>query len=78
MKCTYILTKCTYYGCITRAGYGIAAAENQDGIPVILESYHDLSPTKELIEDLVLRCNNLDLDPIHLSDVVNNYLSSIE
>lgn len=77
MKCTYILTECTYYGSITRTGYGIAASEIQDGIPVILESYHDISPTKAPIQDLVSLCNDLALDPMHLSDVVNNYLSSV-
>ncbi len=36
----------------------------------------DISLNRSDVEDLVHRCNALDLHPIHLRDVVDNYLNS--
>lgn len=61
----------------SRTGYGIALSEEQDGIVAILESYHDLSPERAVIEDLVNLCNLESLDSDQLEDVICDFLSSV-
>ena len=62
---------------ITRIGFGIAAVEEYDGVITILESISDISTDIEPIERLVEICNNLQLDPIHLQDVVTDFLATV-
>ena len=62
---------------ITRIGFGIAAVEEYDGVTTILESISDISTDIEPIERLVEVCNNLQLDPIHLQDVVTDFLATV-
>lgn len=81
MKARYLLTECTYHDIsnpnASRTGYGIALSEEQDGIYAILQSYHDLSPERAVIEDLVNLCNLESLDSNQLEDVVCDFLSSV-
>lgn len=81
MKAKYLLTECTYHDIsntkASRTGYGIALSEEQDGIYAILQSYHDLSPERAVIEDLVNLCNLESLDSDQLEDVVCDFLSSV-
>lgn len=64
-------------GNATRIGFGIAAVEEYDGITTILKSISDISVNIEAIERLVQYCNNLQLDPIHLQDVVTDFLATV-
>ena len=62
---------------ITRIGFGIAAVEEYDGVTTILESISDISTDIEPIERLVEICKNLQLDPIHLQDVVTDFFATV-
>lgn len=78
MEHKYIVVQSTYKnGDITRIGFGIAAVEEYDGVTTVLESISDLSSDIKPIERLVKGCNNLQLDPIHLQDVVTDFLVTV-
>ena len=78
MEYKYIVVEITYKnGDITRIGFGIAAVEEYGGVTPILELIPDLSLDIEPIELLVEVCNNLQLDPIHLQDVVTDFFATI-
>ena len=78
MEHKYIVVQSTYKnGDITRIGFGIAAVEEYDGVTTVLESISDLSSDIKPIERLVKVCNNLQLDPIHLQDVVTDFLVTV-
>jgi hypothetical protein len=64
-------------GSAKRTAFGIAAVEEYDGITTILESISDVSSDIDAIERLVEVCNNLQLDPIHLQDVVSDFLATV-
>lgn len=78
MEYKYTLIKSTLpSGDNCSARYGIAAVEEHDGVLVILQSVSDISVCSDPLEKLVDLCNELKLDPIHLSDVVDDYLASL-
>ena len=78
MEHKYIVVQSTYKNeDIMRIGFGIAAVEEYDGVTTILESISDISTDIEPIERLVEICNNLQLDPIHLQDVVTYFLVTV-
>ena len=54
--------------------YGIAVAAVYEECHVILESYTDVSSDKEAVSELVKNCNDLQLDPIHFSEVVDDFI----
>ena len=77
MEYTYIVVQITYKnGDSTRIGFGIAAVEEYDGVTTILESIPDISSDINPIGCLVEVCNDLQLDPIHLQDVVTDFLAT--
>lgn len=51
--------------------------EEYDGVTTVLESISGLYLDIEPIEHLVEICNNLQLDPIHLQDVVSDFLATV-
>ena len=61
-------------GAATRIGFGIAAVEEYDAVTTISQFISDLSVNIEPVERLVELCNDLQLDPIHLQDVVSDFL----
>lgn len=71
MKCYYLLLNTTV-GCSQR--YGIAAVIDYDGVTVILDLFIDLGVCRKPVEKLVQLCNALDLDPMHLQDVVEDFV----
>ena len=78
MEHKYIVVQSMYKnGDITRIGFGIAAVEEYDGVTTILESISDISSDIEPIERLVKVCNDLQLAPIHLQDVVTDFLATV-
>ena len=58
-----------------RRCYGIALVSDYEGTPVVLETVFDVSSDRQQIERLVALCNDLKIDPIHLSDVLDDYLA---
>ena len=58
----------------TRTAYGIAIADDSDGVTIILKSYGDLTSDSSRIEELVHSCNLYKLDPIHLEDIIEDFL----
>ena len=78
MEYRYIVVQNTYQsGRNTRIGYGIAAVTEYDGVTTVLNSVSDLSPYSQLVEGLVEHCNSNSLDPIHLQDVVTDFLATV-
>ena len=58
--------------------YGIAAyvdAVTSD-VKRVIAHVPDVSPNRSTLEPLVQRCNTLGLSPIHLVDVVEDFLNS--
>lgn len=75
---TYGLTKETYtLNGASRQAYGIAAYADadEDGTATIVKSIHDITANEQSLKDLIERCNRLELSPIHLMDVVEDFLS---
>lgn len=63
---------------VSRISYGIAiyAHEDFDHISTVISSVHDISAEKDLIEELVFLCNFYQLDPVHLCDIIDDFLAS--
>ncbi len=61
----------------SRISYGIAAYLDADpnGTVTIVASVHDITPNKEKLSKLVDDCNRLKLSTVHLSDIVEDFLS---
>ena len=61
----------------SRTSYGIVAYANaeQDGTATIVASVHDITSDKQHLTKLVDDCNRLELSPMHLPDVVEDFLS---
>lgn len=73
MDCKYILIRDTYSdGTQRRIGYGIAALDRES---VTISAAHDLSPNETEVAELVKMCNRLKLSPIHLQDVIEDFLT---
>ena len=53
-------------------GYGIAVKEKGKDF---LRVFRDVSRCKKDIDEVVQRCNRLELDPIHIEDVVEDLLA---
>lgn len=61
----------------TRISYGIVAYADSksDGIAAIIASVRDISTDKNRIEFLAEQMNRLELSPIHLYDVIADFLA---
>lgn len=55
--------------------YGIAYADFSDGVPVILEAIPDLSTNQDRVQHLAALCTELRLSPMHLRDVIDDFLA---
>ena len=75
MNAKYILCKETYQaGSNERIAYGIAAYAKNTKTCVV--SLHDITSDKDALTRLVLLCNRLQLSPVHLYDVVEDFLAN--
>ena len=73
MDCKYILIRDTYSdGTLHRTGYEIAALDRES---VTISAAHDLSSNETEVTELVKTCNRLKLSPMHLQDVVEDFLT---
>lgn len=57
----------------TYVGYGISVIDTRSGKCTL---FHDISVNKNDIANLVSLCNELKLDPIHIRDVIDDFLVS--
>ncbi|MBQ7931702.1 MAG: hypothetical protein IJ334_11880 [Clostridia bacterium] len=72
----YILIESNYtVNGIGYTTYGIALADITDGCAVIIEAIPDLSPDRERTSRLAGLCTELHLSPLHLADVVDDFLA---
>ncbi len=62
----------------TRVSYGIAVYANsdKDGTMCIIDSVCDITTDLESLRELTEKCNCLELSPIHLNNVVEDFLNS--
>ena len=74
----------TFYGLLSsevssgqtaRTSYGIALCQTDAEVPIIIRSVTDLTTDKARASSLVERCNRLALSPIHLDDVIEDFLA---
>ncbi|MBQ7923535.1 MAG: hypothetical protein IJ325_13335 [Clostridia bacterium] len=71
----YILIESIYTVNGTRyTTYGIAQTDVSDGCAVILKAIPDLSTDKDRVIRLAELCTKLCLAPIHISDIVEDFL----
>lgn len=61
-----------------RISYGVVAYSNaeHDGTAAVVASVSDVTPDKQRLAELVLKCNLLNLSTIHLYDVVDDFLAT--
>ena len=59
-----------------RVSYGIVIYANadEDGTVTIIDSIRDITSDKEKLARLVDECNRLELSPIHLRDVIEDFI----
>ncbi len=75
MDCQYIVFSSTFEaGCLSRTSYGIALVSVADDVMSVLQTLADVSSDRKGIDRLVDRCNTLKLDPMHLDEIVENFL----
>ena len=72
---TYILCKETYKSKRSeRIAYGIAAyAEDKQ---TCITKLHDVTSDKDALSELIALCNRLQLSPIHLQDVIEDFFAN--
>ena len=58
-----------------RTAYGIAAVQTDDNCLVVMHSIADVCVEPAPLHQLVQCCNQLNLDLIHLQDVVDDFLA---
>lgn len=60
-----------------RTSYGIVAYSDidEDGVAIIVASIRDISSDRKTVEELVQKCNLLNLSLCHLRDVVEDFLA---
>ena len=62
-------------GQAARTSYGITLCQTDAGVPIIIRSVTDLTTDKARATSLVERCNRLALSPIHLDDIIEDFLA---
>ena len=79
MNITYGIIKQEFcMGADTRISYGIVAYDNVDesGTAIVIASVSDITQDRQTLLKLVMQCNKLKLSPIHLNDVIADFLES--
>jgi len=62
---------------LRKTDYGIAAVTEEDGCVVVLQSFTAVTSDKPRIRKLVHLCNELELDIIHLEEVIDDFLTGL-
>ena len=76
---TYGITKEIYsLGTESRVSYGVAAYADaeKDGTATIVASVHDITSDIRGLLKLISECNSLAVSPIHLENIIEDYLAS--
>lgn len=74
MHCHYLVVRETYMDDnYARTAYGIAAVVTYDGCTAVMQSISDIYPELAPVKDLVQCCNALDLEVIHLHEIVEDF-----
>lgn len=62
---------------LTRTSYGVVAYADadKDGTAVIVASVRDITLDRSKLSKLVELCNKLQLSPIHLPDVIEDFVA---
>ena len=79
MQTTYLVIEKTYLSdSNARISYGIAAytEDSMGGNSTLVATLHDITTDQKALSELVDRCNELKLSPIHLHDIVEDFLES--
>ena len=65
------------FGGNCRSAYGIAVYSSAEsgGIVSVILSFHDVSADKERVDKLVWLCNQLALAPVHLAEVIEDFMA---
>lgn len=53
-------------------GYGISVNGSNTNAPLL---FHDISTNQDDVVKLISLCNELQLDPIHIRDVIEDFLT---
>ena len=78
MNCHYIVVREDYMDEKNpRTAYGIAAVVEYDGCTVVMESISDVCSEFAPIHQLVQYCDTLQLELIHLRDVVEDFCTKM-
>ena len=70
---TVIESECKVEG-YEYTGYGICVRNAETGEST---SFRDISVRREEVEELINRCNKLQLDPIHIEDVIEDFIFAV-
>ena len=57
--------------------FGIALFAKRENCSVLIKAIPDLSTDQIAVEKLAYLCNELQLDPIHLDDVLDDFLTGL-
>ena len=62
----------------SRVSYGIVAYSdaNDGGTASVIASVHDVTSDEGTLNGLAALCNDLQFDPVHLCDVIDDFLAS--
>lgn len=78
MNVTYGMTEERYFlGVDSRISYGVVAYADaeEDNTATIVAAIHDVTTDKQALSALVELCNRLELSPMHLDDVIEDFLT---
>ncbi len=74
MKIEYSVIKTSYlYNKEEKAVYGIAVLQTEENETVLEDAVYDISSDLEGISALADKCNKLELSPLHLREVIEDY-----
>ncbi len=77
MKTKYIVIKTTYGIDVQPVKtYGIGYAQYDGDKIVLIQTISDITQNFESIRKLTELCNSLKLEPLHLNDIIEDYISS--
>ncbi|MBQ7346483.1 MAG: hypothetical protein IJW55_00845 [Clostridia bacterium] len=75
MKTSYATVRSEYaQNGSTYVTYGIALTEEENGFITILETIPNLCANQVKVQQLADLCNTLELSPIHLHEVIQDFL----
>ena len=71
----YILTSTTYHIDNDITFYGIALIETNGKSYELIETYNDLTESKDKVQALINHCNSTNLNNIHFENIVQDLIA---